>query len=232
MRRKQIDISKETLEHLYWNERLSMQAIADKLGVSITPVYRSMERHNVKRRTDLEIKKLQRGKLHVTKEQLEDLYIRQELPIVYISSRLELGFKTIQKLLGDYNIPIRTQSEVQKLSAPKRLRDKNGHGRNWKGGLTRNSYGYILRYAPNHPRASLSGYVYEHILVWEETYKKPLPKNWAVHHLNGIKDDNHPHNLAAMKRGEHSNLAKPYIKRIQGLEAQIRELQQLQLTIG
>ncbi len=232
MRKNTIDFSKETLDHLYWDERLSIKAIAEKLDLSITPVYRSMERHNVRRRTCAEITKLERGKLNITQGQLEGLYLKQQLPIVFISAQLDISDHIIRQLLQDYNIPIRSRNEVQKLSAPKRLFDKNGHGRNWRGGKTRNSQGYILRHAPNHLRRNLGGYVYEHILVWEETYGKPLPKGYAVHHLNGVKGDNRPTNLVAMKRGEHIGLARPYIKRIQELESQLKEVQQLKLTIA
>lgn len=231
MRRNTIDIPKETLEHFYWDERLSMKAIAAKLGLSITPVYRSMERHNIKRRTDLEIKRLERGRLKVSREQLEDYYLRQCLPIVYIAQQLGISDKTVHKLLGDFEIPIRTRSEVQKISAPKRLRDKDGHGRNWRGGRTRNGQGYVLIYAPEHPRRNESGYVYEHILVWEKVHGNPLPKKMAVHHLNGIKDDNRPENLKALTRGEHASLAKPYQERIRQLEVQIQELQTLKSNI-
>jgi len=232
MRKNTIDIPKETLEHLYWQERLSMKAIADKLRLSITPVYRSMERHNIKRRSDADYAKIDRELLGITRELLNDLYITRQLPAVYIAQQFAVSDKTIRKLLQDFRIPIRTRHEVQKLSAPKRLRGKDGHGRNWKGGRIKGSNGYMMLWNPEHPKATIHGYVFEHILIWEETYGKPLPKGWIVHHYNGIKTDNRSQNLVAMKRSEHINQAKPYIKRIQELEAQMKELQQLQLTIG
>ncbi|MBA7688318.1 hypothetical protein ES703_96797 [subsurface metagenome] len=232
MRTNTIDIPKETLEHLYWDERLSIKAIAEKLGLSITPVYRSMERHNVRRRTDAEIKKLERGKLNISREQLEDLYIKQELPIIFIATQLDINPHTTRKLLDDYTIPIRSRSEIQRISAPKRLLGKDGHGRNWRGGYTRNSQGYILKHTPEHPRANTSGYVYEHILVWEQTYGKPLPKGWVTHHLNGIRDDNLPQNLTAMSNRTHRNLEKVHQVRIRQLETELKELQQLKLTVA
>lgn len=232
MRRNIIDIPKETLEHLYWVECLTMTGIADKLGLSITPVYRSMERHNIKRRPIIEYKRIDRSKLTITESQLRDLYIEKELPIIYIAHQLEVGDKTIRKLLIDYSIPIRSKSEVNLISAPKRSRDKDGHGRNWKGGKPHNSNGYIAVWSPDHPKASRNGYVLEHILVWEEVHGKPVPKGWIVHHLNAIKTDNRPENLTAMKRGEHVNIAKPYKERIRQLETELKELHQLKLTIG
>ena len=67
------DISKETLERLYWDERLSIDAIARQLNVSVTPVWRSMERHNVRRRSEAEVRQLRRMKLGITKQDLEEL---------------------------------------------------------------------------------------------------------------------------------------------------------------
>ncbi len=78
--------------------------------------------------------------------------------------------------------------------------------------------GYILIYKPDHPRANKYGRVFEHIVVWEEYNKKPVPKGYVIHHLNGVKNDNKPENLVAMKFGEHINQRKPYEKRIEILE--------------
>jgi hypothetical protein len=231
MRFNTIDIPKETLEYLYWDERLSIKAIAKKLGLSITPVYRSMERHNVRRRTDVEIKQLERSYLNISKDLLEELYIKKKLPIVFIAGQLNISDKTIRKLLDDYKIPVRSRSEIQQISAPKRLWGKDGHGRNWKGGTTNNSHGYILEYAPEHARHNQSGYVYQHILVWERITGKTLPKTWVIHHLNGNRSDNRFENLSAMPRGAHDKIMKPYKARIRELEKQIKELQALKMNI-
>jgi len=48
-----------------------------------------------------------------------------------------------------------------------------------------------------------SGYVYEHILVWEKANGRPLPDGYVVHHLNGLKYDNRPENLVAIPKGKH-----------------------------
>lgn len=231
MRHNTIDIPKETLEHLYWEERLSIDAIAKKLGISVTPVWRSMERHNVRRRSDAEIKRLDRMKFDISKEDLEELYLKQKMPLIIIAYRLSLSDKTVRKLLEDYHIPIRSQSEINKISASKRLRDKNGHGRNWRGGVQHDTSGYILIHHPEHPRANTGGYVFEHILVWERIYGKPLPKGWIIHHLNGIRNDNQPQNLMGMEDRKHRNIEKVHQARIRQLEAQIQELQTLKMAI-
>ncbi len=64
----------------------------------------------------------------------------------------------------------------------------------WKGGRHRHSHGYVLIYAPEHPRGSRR-YVYEHILVVEKNIGRFLKQPEEVHHINGIKNDNRIENL-------------------------------------
>ena len=99
--------------------------------------------------------------------------------------------------------------------------DKN---HNWKGGRTK-SKGYF--YIKNTTRPEKSRYRGEHIVVWEE-HNGPLPDDWVVHHLNGIKDDNRIENLAGMPRLQHHHHPRealvPYEQRIQQLEAIVAAL--------
>lgn len=92
----------------------------------------------------------------------------------------------------------------------------------WKGGIHRHSQGYIMLHKPQHPRASKQGYVLEHILIWEQSHDQPLPKGWHIHHLNAIKDDNRPINLLALSAFKHSMILSAMSKRIQVLEARLR----------
>jgi len=73
-------------------------------------------------------------------------------------------------------------------------------------------------YTPDHPRQH-NGYVYEHWIIWEQAHNKPLPDGWVVHHLNGIRHDNRPENLAGMPNHKHHFILKAMGKRIQELEA-------------
>lgn len=223
-----IDIPKETLRRLYIEEQLTIDQIAQRLGYSTTPVWRSLKRHNIKLKS-ANRHSLACEKAGITAKELKRLYIKRRLTISKIADLLKMNRHTITGALKYFDIPIRTQDEVNKLSAQKRVWSKNGHGRNWKGGEHLAS-GYRLIWKPDHPRANRSGYVFEHIVVWEQTYGRSLPKGWVVHHLNGIKTDNRPENLAGMTNGAHRDLAKPYKVRIRKLEIELKELQQLKLA--
>jgi hypothetical protein len=87
--------------------------------------------------------------------------------------------------------------------------------------------GYVMIYDPENPRATTRGYVCEHILVWEQANSKPLPSGWIIHHLNGVKNDNRPCNLAALPTKKHYLVLAAKAKRIQELEALLKQQAQL-----
>ena len=76
----------------------------------------------------------------------------------------------------------------------------------WKGGRSRHKAGYIVIRVPNHPRATKTNYVFEHILVMEELLGRHLRPEETVHHLNGVKDDNRPENLELWTRPQPSGI--------------------------
>jgi hypothetical protein len=70
--------------------------------------------------------------------------------------------------------------------------EHNGH---WKGGRSYHKAGYVMVLDRSHPRASSSGYVFEHILVMEAHLGRALWPDENVHHRNGVRDDNRLDNL-------------------------------------
>lgn len=66
----------------------------------------------------------------------------------------------------------------------------------------RHSQGYLLEWAPDHPRQS-RGRVLQHILVAERMIGRPLKDGEQVHHINGQRDDNRPENLEVLPYNEH-----------------------------
>jgi hypothetical protein len=77
---------------------------------------------------------------------------------------------------------------------------------NWAGGRTRHKAGYLMRWVPNHPRATSSRYVFEHILVMEQILGRYLLPHESVHHRNGVRDDNRPENLELWTRPQPSGI--------------------------
>lgn len=71
---------------------------------------------------------------------------------------------------------------------------------NWKGGIKKDSKGYIYIWEPNHPRAnSNKGYVGRSCLIAEEMLGRYLFPNEIAHHKNEIKDDDRPENIEVKK---------------------------------
>ncbi|HVT76087.1 MAG TPA: HNH endonuclease [Acidimicrobiales bacterium] len=73
-----------------------------------------------------------------------------------------------------------------------RAAEFNGH---WKGGRARHHQGYVMIFAPWHPRTMSKRYVFEHVLVMEDALGRRLYPGETVHHRNGVRDDNRLENL-------------------------------------
>lgn len=67
----------------------------------------------------------------------------------------------------------------------------------WRGGTHAVGDGYVRQHAPDHPHA-VDGYVLQHRLVMEQKLGRLLTPDEVVHHVNHIRDDNRPENLALM----------------------------------
>lgn len=71
----------------------------------------------------------------------------------------------------------------------------------WRGGKAyrkagkKNASIYGLTSSPQHPRATLRGYVPDHVLAAEKILKMILPVNAIVHHIDGDSLNNTPSNL-------------------------------------
>lgn len=76
----------------------------------------------------------------------------------------------------------------------------------WKGGRYTHELGYIMVYAPEHPRAHQSGYVFEHLLVAEKALGRYLPRQVQVHHINEIKNENRNSNLVICENQQYHAL--------------------------
>lgn len=93
----------------------------------------------------------------------------------------------------------------------------------YNGGRRRTAKGYIQIFMPSHPRADPSGYVFEHIVVFEQNTGISVPPNCCVHHLNGDKACNRIENLCLMERGAHTAFHHEGCKHTQETKQKISE---------
>jgi len=83
----------------------------------------------------------------------------------------------------------------------------------WKGGRAK-AGSYIKIKMPEHPDATIEGYVLEHRLVMENYLKRRLLPFEEVHHRNGVKDDNAIENLELVLKYKHyGQIECPYCKK-------------------
>ena len=93
---------------------------------------------------------------------------------------------------------------------------------NWKGGRKRDNYGYILILLPHDdfflPMADPNRYVLEHRLVMAKHLGRCLLPWEAIHHRNGLRDDNRLENLLIVLVGNHNGTIEcPFCKKEFGL---------------
>jgi len=91
--------SKKKLKNLYWNQKLSLQHIADLFHVCDGTVLKWMKDYEIPRRSS-------RNKVIYPPpaEELKNLYWNQELSLQKIANRYNVSKATVQKWFKDYNI--------------------------------------------------------------------------------------------------------------------------------
>ena len=147
-----------------------------------------------------------------TKEELEQLYWRENISFAMIAERFGYSKTGIRDMFKRFGISSRTLSEAQQIGG------QAGRCR-YSGGFT-SLNGYKLIKDKSHHRANGRGYVMEHIVVLERKLGRHLLSSEVGHHLNGIKHDNRPGNLIAMVRKRHSSTLI-----MQALHERIRDLE-------
>jgi hypothetical protein len=222
-----INLNKDVLLSLYYENDLTQAEIAQKLGFCRDTIRRYLKYHNIPLKSSQ--KRGQPPRILAMLSKAKELYYDQQLPLYEVSQKLNTSFVTIKKLLINNGLRLRTSSEAIRLAYQKHPKMGYQNGDNhprYNGYRTYEVRGYVRVYKPDHPRARKNGYIGEHVLVWEDTHHAILPEGWHIHHLNGIKNDNRPENLVAMSDNTHRRVLSEKAHRIKLLEEKVRELEQ------
>jgi len=217
----------KNIKNLYCDERLSATAIAKRFGVCYNSIYRRLQNMGIKTRNPSEARHLAfiatggRSPKYIPLEAklITDMYLLQELSSGDIAKIMGVTEAVVLNRLHEANCPIRTHQEAMKIAGRKCPNGENS--RMWRGGRIKSSEGYILINEPEHHRRNKGGYVFEHILVWEQVHNKLLPEGWVIHHINGVKNDNRPCNLVAFPDKTHKRILDIKSQRIRELEAEV-----------
>lgn len=105
---------------------------------------------------------------------------------------------TIDQLSIHYGVSTGTIDRwKRKLGLPRRvvgLQDPMTH-RDWIRGIAKSGQGYLMVWIPNHPMATVNGYVLQHRHAMELHIGRYLTAEEVVHHRNGNREDNRIENL-------------------------------------
>lgn len=221
-----------TIVDLYFNKKLSSPQIAAQLETTKGVIDYHLRNAGYKLRSISEASTVRgqrtRRRRDIHDEDIERLYFKEELGQTQIAEQLGCSTSLVSTRLKKLGHILRTSGETHKLLYQKGLLEapKGEQVLTWKGGRIITPSGYVYIHSPEYPgTSSRNPYIAEHRLVWEQAHNKKLPKGYIIHHLNGIKNDNRPSNLVAMKLGEHINQTKPYKQKIRELEIENRQLQ-------
>jgi hypothetical protein len=131
----------------------------------------------------------------LTKAFLEKEYVQEKKSARRIAQDLGVAYCTVYRALSRFNIAIRGSVG-------------ENHGR-WTGGRTIRN-GYWIVYMPDHRRVMRGGRVYEHIIVAEKKYGRPIKRTEHIHHIDGNRLNNSLENLLVCSIKEHGLIHASY----------------------
>jgi len=186
MTESKLYMDEDWLFEQYINKKKSTCKISKEIECSQRTILNWLKRFNIPIRSLSEAGHLKRAEIkypYQKKDWLYNQYINLRKSMKEIGKEVDRSYETIRFWLKKFDIPIRKYSEL--------VGDLNP---NWKGGRRKGSeYWHILR--PNHPKATKTGYILEHILVAEKKLGRPLKHEEVSHHINNDGYDNRPENI-------------------------------------
>lgn len=116
-------------------------------------------------------------------------------PRIYVLVAEGLTHRQIAERLGVHETTIERRCKFLGLRSG-RTGPRFGPGHpEWKGGRKLDKHGYIVIWAPLHPRSSYTGYAGEHVLIMELHLGRLLLPTEVVHHKDNWPYHNWPENM-------------------------------------
>lgn len=124
-------ISKQELEHMYIDKKMSAFDIGVEYNVNYTTIISLLTQHKIKIRSMSEIKL--NGKQKISKKCLNELYINKKMSSLKIAEKFDIHKGTVVKWMHEYGIELRSHSES--------MSNKSGESScNWRGGISFEPY--------------------------------------------------------------------------------------------
>ena len=134
-------------------------------------------------------------------------YLLQSSGCSFRKSGIPVGFKmpaqSVENSARKRRGVKRNSESRAKISEAKKC---HYNGLNGYGHTKKHCKGYMLAYAPDHPRAHADGYVMLHTIIMERELGRYLEPCEVVHHINHKRDDNDISNLLLMVKKEHMSM--------------------------
>lgn len=171
----------------------------------------------------------------INKRVLHKMYIEWEMTLKDVGYVLNCDAGKVYRDLKIHEIPIRKVGTRGKTYSPLPKFDLGwGYGKHpllLRQPRLINSAGYVQLYMPGHPLADKNGYVYEHRYVAESMLGRDLLPTEVVHHRDGNKQNNLPHNLEVMTTNEHSALGYSLMNKFKAPKSSDPRLEQEWLKV-
>jgi len=206
-----IDWTKVDLRKLYQEDGLTLREIAEPLGVTPGAISYRMWLQGISTSKN----STYRFRQILNKANAKELYLVDKLSLKEIGDKLGISYGIVRYYLISGGVTLRNPVEALRLAFERKIIQQKGPlNAHWKGGKTTSGKsGYTLIWTED-------GYVFEHWLVWEKAHPE-TPKNWIIHHINGVKTDNRLENLIAMPMSEHRLIIPKLQQRIRELEKEL-----------
>lgn len=195
-RYRKFNLTENELRDLYIDKQKSDEQIGRELDVCNITIANWRRKWGIKRTQPVHQRDL-------PVNELKDMYVDKKMSMQKISEHFDCALTTVRSHIVKHGLGISSAEESARVLE----RNREKYSRRFK------ISGYWRIKMTSHPNANRDGYIDEHRYVAEGAIGRYLEFNEQVHHINTIKDDNRPENLAVIKgREDHARVHK-YMER-------------------